>query len=118
MAAPHTRLLEAVSILRMVHHFPHPRPFSRGEKGDNPLSLRERARVREVFEMACSRLHDQPRYFSNSGAMSFGRMSGISGQMMMAASISSIGTSMIIVSFNAKRTGTLTTAQEIIRHSP
>jgi hypothetical protein len=26
---------------------PHPRPFSRGEKGDNPLSLRERVRVRE-----------------------------------------------------------------------
>jgi hypothetical protein len=26
---------------------PHPRPFSRREKGENPLSLRERVRVRE-----------------------------------------------------------------------
>ena len=34
-------------------HFPHPHPFSRREKGGNPLSLRERARVREVFEIAC-----------------------------------------------------------------
>src|SRR5689334_13969198 len=39
-------------------------------------------------------------HFRSSGANSRGRRSGISGQMMMAASISSMGTSMINVSFN------------------
>ena len=37
---------------RSRNPFPHPRPFSRGEKGGNPLSLRERARVRETFSSA------------------------------------------------------------------
>jgi len=37
----------------------------------------------------------------NSGEISRGRSSGISGQAMIAASTNSIGTSMIIVSFNA-----------------
>ena len=37
----------------------------------------------------------------NSGDISRGRSSGISGQAMIAASTNSIGTSMIIVSFNA-----------------
>ena len=40
-------------------------------------------------------------YFSSSGAISRGRMSGISGQMMIAASTRIIGTSMIIVSLSA-----------------
>src|SRR5438067_8835359 len=59
-----------------------------------------------------------PNYFSSSGAMSFGRMSGILGQMMIAASMRSIGTSMISVSLSANLSGTLATAQEIIRHRP
>ena len=37
----------------------------------------------------------------NSGEIRRGRNSGICGQVMIAASTSSIGTSMIIVSFNA-----------------
>jgi hypothetical protein len=57
-------------------------------------------------------------YFNSSGAISRGRISGISGKTMIAASISSIGTSMIIVSLSAKRIGTLATEQAIIRHSP
>src|SRR5437016_2862095 len=57
-------------------------------------------------------------HFKSSGATSLGRMSGISGQMMMAASISSIGISMIIVSLSANLSGTLATAHEIIRHKP
>ena len=57
-------------------------------------------------------------YFSSSGAISFGRMSGISGNRMIAASMSSIGTSMIAVSLSANLSGTFATAQEIIRHSP
>ena len=40
-------------------------------------------------------------YRKNSGEISRGRISGISGQTMIAASTSSIGTSMIIVSFSA-----------------
>ncbi len=57
-------------------------------------------------------------HFKSSGATSFGRMSGISGQMMMAASINSIGTSMISVSLSANLSGTFATAHEIIRHRP
>jgi hypothetical protein len=38
--------------------------------------------------------------------------------MMIAASISSIGTSMMSVSLSANLSGTLATAQEIIRHRP
>src|SRR5258708_1703770 len=57
-------------------------------------------------------------HLSSSGAMSFGRMSGISGQMMIATSTSSIGTSIMSVSFNANRIGTLATAQQIMRQSP
>ena len=41
------------------------------------------------------------RYRRNSGEISRGRISGISGQTMIAASTSSIGTSMISVSFSA-----------------
>ena len=41
------------------------------------------------------------RHRRNSGEISRGRISGISGQTMIAASTSSIGTSMIIVSFSA-----------------
>jgi hypothetical protein len=37
----------------------------------------------------------------NSGEISFGRISGICGHTMMAASTTSIGTSMIIVSLSA-----------------
>src|SRR5206468_4251235 len=55
---------------------------------------------------------------SSSGAISFGRMSGISGNRMIAASMSSIGTSMIAVSLMANLSGTFATAQEIIRHRP
>ena len=40
-------------------------------------------------------------YLRNSGLISCGRNNGISGQMINAASTSSIGTSMIIVSFSA-----------------
>jgi hypothetical protein len=40
-------------------------------------------------------------YRRNSGEISRGRISGISGQTMIAASTSNIGTSMIIVSFSA-----------------
>src|SRR6267143_1452337 len=57
-------------------------------------------------------------HFSNSGAISLGRIRGISGQMMIAASISSIGTSMIMVSLSANLRGTLATAHEIMRHKP
>jgi hypothetical protein len=35
-------------------HFPHPRPFSRREKGEKPLALRERGWVREVFDVNLS----------------------------------------------------------------
>src|SRR5207302_10607419 len=45
-------------------------------------------------------------YLRSSGAISFGRINGISGQMMMAASITSIGTSMIVVSLSANLRGT------------
>ena len=41
-----------------------------------------------------------------------------SGQMMIAASIATMGASMIMVSFRAKRTGTPATEHEIIRHKP
>jgi hypothetical protein len=41
------------------------------------------------------------RHRRNSGEISRGRISGISGQTMIAASTSSIGTSMIIVSLSA-----------------
>ena len=37
-------------------HFPHPHPFSRREKGDNPLSLRERVRGREIFKMTLRKM--------------------------------------------------------------
>jgi hypothetical protein len=57
-------------------------------------------------------------HFRSSGATSLGRMSGISGQMMIAASISSMGTSMIRVSLSANLSGTFAIAHEIIRHSP
>src|SRR5262245_11451903 len=40
-------------------------------------------------------------YFRNSGEISFGRISGISGKMMISASIASMGTSMITVSLRA-----------------
>ena len=36
-------------MTKFLKIFPHPRPFSRGAKGGNPLSLRERARVREDY---------------------------------------------------------------------
>src|SRR5258706_13448454 len=61
---------------------------------------------------------DRLLHFKSSGAISLGRISGMSGQTMIAASIRSIGTSMIIVSLSANLTGTLATAHEIIRHSP
>src|SRR5258708_18682296 len=57
-------------------------------------------------------------HFRSSGAISFGRIRGISGQMMIAASMSSIGISMISVSFSANFSGTLATAHEIRRHRP
>lgn len=57
-------------------------------------------------------------YLSNSGETSRGRINGISGQMMIAQSTSSIGISMITVSLSAYFKGTLATAHEIIRHIP
>ena len=42
----------------------------------------------------------------------------MSGQTIIAASTTIIGTSMIIVSLSAKRSGTPATAQEIIRQRP
>ena len=57
-------------------------------------------------------------YLSNSGETSRGRINGISGQMMIAQSTSSIGMSMITVSLSAYFKGTLATAHEIIRHIP
>src|SRR6185436_13657737 len=72
--------------------------------------------AKETFDVL-STIHASS-YFSNSGAISFGRMSGISGNRMIAASISSIGTSMIAVSLSANLSGTFATAQEIIRHRP
>ncbi len=61
-------------------------------------------------EMAVPNTSDSRRFASigalagqrrNSGEMSRGRMSGICGQMMIAASTRIIGTSMIIVSLSA-----------------
>src|SRR5260370_31659816 len=69
--------------------------------------------LRNYFNDQASRAH-----FSSSGAISLGRIRGMSGQTMIAASMRSIGTSMIIVSLSANLIGTLATAQEIIRHSP
>ena len=57
-------------------------------------------------------------HLRNSGEIRRGRNSAISGQTMIAASTSSIGTSMIIVSLSAYRNRTLATAQEIIRQRP
>jgi len=47
-----------------------------------------------------------------------GKDQGDVGQTMIAASMRSMGTSMIIVSLSANLTGTFATAHEIIRHSP
>ena len=57
-------------------------------------------------------------YFNISGEIQRGKSKGISGQMMMAQSTSSIGINMIMVSLSAYLSGTLATAQEIIKHSP
>ena len=57
-------------------------------------------------------------YFKSSGAISLGRNSAMSGQMHSAISTRIIGTSMIIVSFNAYRSRTFAIAHEIIRHNP
>src|SRR5256712_2553481 len=74
--------------------------------------------LREIPLLLHRRGVERELHFSNSGAISLGRIRGISGQMMIAASISSIGTSMIMVSLSANFSGTLATAQEIIRHRP
>jgi hypothetical protein len=76
--------------------------FDRGER-------RVVERVREVDALRLeaeagrerSRGEHRSAYFRNSGAKTFGTISGISGQTIIAASTSSIGTSMIIVSFSA-----------------
>jgi hypothetical protein len=57
-------------------------------------------------------------HFRYSGEISLGKNNGISGHTMHAASTRSMGTSMIIVSLSANRSGTLATAQEIMRHRP
>ena len=48
-----------------------------------------------------TRATQHPGYFRNSGRSQRGRISGISGQTIIAARTTSIGTSMIIVSFSA-----------------
>src|SRR5258708_15830327 len=74
--------------------------------------------LREVPLLVHRRGVERELHFSSSGAISLGRIRGISGQMMIAASISSMGTSMIIVSLSANLSGTLATAHEIMRHRP
>jgi hypothetical protein len=75
----------------------------------NPGELRVGQRTGEIdsasFEAKARRQwmggeHDDA-YFRNSGANILGTMSGISGQTINEASTSSIGTSMITVSFSA-----------------
>ena len=109
---------------RLVHEehrrLPDDRPAER-----NALALAAGQLPRlllEVLEAEDARgVLDPPmrrNYFRSSGATSLGRIRGMSGQTMIAASMRSMGTSMIIVSLSANLTGTLATAHEIIRHSP
>src|SRR5258705_4317476 len=86
------------------------------------------SRKRSIMELDPRRLEDDDakgshgsfphRHFKSSGATRRGRINGMSGQMMMAASMSNIGISMIRVSLRAYRIGTPATEQEIIRQRP
>src|SRR5204863_1314848 len=61
----------------------------------------QRDLVVEAEKRVCPRFH-----FSSSGATRRGRISGMSGQMMIAASMKTMGTSMMSVSLSAYRIGT------------
>ena len=74
--------------------------------------------LREVPLLAHGRRVERQLHHSVPGGNSFGRNSGICGQMMTSASTTSIGISMIITSFSASTMRILATAQEIIRHRP
>src|SRR5262249_26037026 len=68
---------------------------SKASAGRSPPPIERRG-----ANLAPGTFHTSPQR-KNSGEISRGRSSGISGQAMIAASTSSIGTSMIIVSFSA-----------------
>src|ERR1700741_5168677 len=74
--------------------------------------------LREVPLLADRRGVEGEIHYSVPGGNSLGRKSGICGKTMIAASTSSIGTSMIITSFSASTMRILATAQAIIRHRP
>src|SRR5467141_3447109 len=63
-----------------------------------PAVARERDEDRDARRAALA------AHFRSSGAISLGRIRGMSGQTMIAASMRSIGTSMIIVSLSANLT--------------
>src|SRR3954462_9575819 len=70
------------------------------------------------FETDRLQIGQEAAYFNICGTISRGRNSDTSGQMISAASTSSIGISMITVSLSAKRSRTPAIEQAIIRQRP
>ncbi len=89
-------------------------------RGDHP-SARSRGSTPSAASRAkgpwpaASEVHST---FSSSGAMRRGRNRAMSGQTIIAASTTIIGTSMMSVSLSAKRNGTPAMAQAIMRQRP
>jgi hypothetical protein len=78
----------------------------------------ERAEI-DAFDREAQRIGKLASdHLRKSGEMRRGITSGISGQMMIAASTSSIGISMMTVSLSAKRSRTFAIAQATRRQSP
>ena len=74
--------------------------------------------LREVPLLAHRRGIERQLHHSVPGGNSLGRNSGICGKMMISASTTNIGISMIITSLSASTMRILATAHEIIRHRP
>ncbi len=95
-----------------------PTPAPDGAGGDLVCPRHSRAKRSADPSMTAPfapRLSDQ---FKNSGEIRLGRNSETFGHMMIKASTTSIGISMIIVSLIAERMLMPATEQAIIRHSP
>ncbi len=74
--------------------------------------------LREVPLLADRRGIEGELHYSVPGGNSLGKKSGICGKMMISASTTNIGISMIITSLSASSMRILATAHEIIRHKP